>query len=107
MSLSTLLCLQSEPSTSGRNDQTSSTGGGSLSKLAVDEAKLTEALQIKGLLEQNTEEVRSILRVSTAYCCCVITQHSSLSGVACLGVMPCWTPKIVACAAHLTGHAYS
>lgn len=93
VSLSIMLCLQSKPSTSGRDGQTSSTDSDSVRIPAVDEAMLKEALEIKGLLEQNTEEVQSILRVSTA---CLrfgvpMQQHSSLCGVTCLGAMPCWT----------------
>ena len=84
VSLSIMLCLQSKPSTSGRDGQTSSTDSDSVRIPAVE---------IKGLLEQNTEEVQSILRVSTA---CLrfgvpMQQHSSLCGVTCLGAMPCWT----------------
>ena len=105
--LSTMLCLQSEPSTSGRNGQTRNTGSDSVRRPVVDEAKLTEALEIKGLLEQNTEEVQSILRVSTACRRFVISQHSSLCGAACLGAIPCRTQKVAACVAHLTGHASS
>ena len=82
VSLSIMLCLQSKPSTSGRDGQTSSTDSDSVRIPAVDEAKLKEALEIKGLLEQNTEEVQSIVPMQ---------QHSSLCGVTCLGAMPCWT----------------
>ena len=78
VSLSVMLRLQSKPSTSGRNGQTSSTGSHSVRIPAVDEAKLTEALEIKGLLEQNTEEMQSILRVSTACRRFVSPQHRNL-----------------------------
>ena len=105
--LSVVLCLQSEPSTSGRDRQTSSAGSGSERIPGVDEAKLKEALEIKGLLEQNTEEVQSILRVSRLCCRFVISQHSSLCGVTSLGTMPCWTQLIATCLAHLRGHAHS